>query len=504
MRKSLATAAETAFNARSEVFTMLVSLLALLPLLAPAQDAASTDEPVEVRAAWISADDDVMTSQAKIAETMDWLHDHGFNVVLATAWSRGLSTWPSHALEVAKATSIDPRFGARDPWRELTMEAHRAGIEIIAVFEGGMACADKGPGRSLADKLPEMFERDASKKPLAKNGRIAFDASSSAASDFVIGLASELVREHEIDGVAFEDGFPSIDPAKASDAKKVEAIVAQMEKARAELKKIDPTMITAFIERDCGPALLAAAANGAHELVIARVEADGLEAWKKKLDAVATADWAAKNRTRVVPRIVLERAGKPLAADEVLAAMTYARSKELKGEVLAPFAALRAEKEALGEAIEQKPYYAFATLPWRHGATWRPPAKPVAPVAGEGTWTWRTDASGIAVLETPGGSPGDAAWSLRTDEKGNYELWVWMPSDVPHGDRAVYSVAMPEGVRSAVTNPSRPAHQGWVALGGVKMKMKEERSVLKLKAGEADPAKVVSAGPMIALIRRRP
>src|SRR5205823_2158712 len=115
---------------------------------------------------------------------------------------------------------------------------------------------------------------------------------------------------------------PSIDPAKASDAKKVEAMTAQLEKARAELRKIDPTMITAFIERDCGPAVLAAATKSAHELVVARVDADGIEAWKKKLDAVATADWAAKDRSRVVPRMMLERAGKSLAVDEVLAAMT--------------------------------------------------------------------------------------------------------------------------------------------------------------------------------------
>src|SRR5207249_535142 len=110
----------------------------------------------------------------------------------------------------------------------------------------------------------------------------------------------------------------------------------------------------------------------------------------------------------------------------------------------------------------------------------------------------------FVVLESAGGKKGDAAWSLRTDEKGNYDLWVWMPTDVPHGERAAYFVATPDGVRASITNPTRPAHQGWVFVGSTKMKLKEERSVLQLKADETDPAKVVSAGPLIALIRRRP
>jgi len=121
--------------------------LALLSAFRPAPGASGvrTTSPaggrsVELRGVWLTnVDSRVLDSRAAIAEAMEFLAAHHFNIVFPVVWNKAATTYPSRVVREAIGVEIDPRYRGRDPLAEVVEEAHRRRIAVVPWFEFGFA-----------------------------------------------------------------------------------------------------------------------------------------------------------------------------------------------------------------------------------------------------------------------------------------------------------------------------------------------------------------------------
>jgi hypothetical protein len=202
---------------------------------------------------------------------------------------------------------------------------------------------------------------------------------------------------------------------------------------------------------------------------------------------------------------VTEDGGWRASPEFVLAAIAHSRASKVKGEILSSFALLKADEDKLADELQREPWYGVAQVPWRKGVAWREHTDAIAPKAGQGQWEWRNDACGVAVLELGGKQKGDASWTLHALEKGNYDLFVWIAPDADVGKKVIYTTSFSgTGTPPRAVDPTLERNKGWVYMATVPMGRRETREVLRLLGDETDATKVTSAGPMVAILSRRP
>jgi len=483
-----------------------IFLAPFLCLQTPPEPAAPSADLAEFRGVVIGLDDaEVLASNTKIGEAMDFLYDHGFNVVFPVVWRQGVTLWPSDVMlktcgvEVDPAL-FDPHFKSRDILFEIVVEAHRAGLEVVPILDLAPTSAEQGPGHALIEKHPAWAVRGKDGKPLVVDGAQRLDPRVPEVGTFLLDLARDLATFHEVDGLAWDENGLDF----AADSKSLTAIGDHLQRVRAELTKIDPAMRTVLFGRKSSLAAQAWIERGLCDVFVPRLAARDIDGWKKALGELVALPWIAKDVARLAPFFSATDGTWRATAEYALAAIAHDREKLLKGEVFSSIAALRADKDALGDEIQREPYYATALLPWRNDVAWRQNSKVVVPSAGEGSWEWRTDSSGVRSIQLGGTQPGLATWTLSVIEKGDYDLYVWIPPDADVGTRANFSVSARGMLKSTVIDPSQPKFKGWVYIGTVSMQRREHREVARLLAEEKDPTKVTVAGPMVAVLHRRP
>jgi hypothetical protein len=457
----------------------MLDLLIAAALLCP-QDPPEDGDLVQLRGVMLTAaDETALASRASVAGTMDFLYDHGFDVVFPVVWREGTPLWPSVVAEKECGVAVDPKFAdpkfkSRDVLTEIVVEAHRVGIEAVPIVDIPTACAPKDKA-APADPLDPK------------------------AQAFMTELLTDLVRIHEVDGLAFDaHGFAQ----KKMDDKSVAALGDWFQTLRAAIDKIDPAV--RFVLVDGGAAQSPWMERGLFDVAMPRVKARDAAAWKKQIDACVAQPWCAKDTSKLSPLLVTEDGAWHADVELVLAAIAHDRSVKVPGEVLSSLTLLKADDAKLGEELQREPYYGVATVPWRKGVAWRSHTDAVPPKAGEGSWEWRTDSSGVPVLELAGGQKGDASWTLHSLEKGSYDLFVWIAPDSEVGKRMLFRTSLAgTGTPARVIDGTLLRNKGWVYMGTVPMGRREQREVLRLDADESDASKVTVAGPMVAILSRR-
>jgi hypothetical protein len=473
----------------------MLALLAACALAFP-QDPAAPGDLVELRGIVLSlADDAALASRASVAGTMDYLYDHGVDVVFPVAWHDGAPMWPSVVAEKACGVEVDPKFvdpkfKSRDVLTEILVEAHRAGMEAVPIVDLMTICAAK-----------DAAAKDAGSKGTPKDKPAALpDALDPKSQAFMLELLTDMVRIHEVDGLAF-DAHGLARNAKLDD-KGIAALGDWFQTLRAEIAKIDPAI--RFVLVDGGAAQAPWMERGLFDLAVPRVAARDLDAWKKKVGALVAEPWCAKDPSHCAPLFAIEDGTWHAGTDFVIKALEHDRAVKLGGEVLSSLASLRAEEGKLGDELESGPYYGVAMLPWRKGEAWRTRTDAVPPKAGEGTWQWRVDSSGVPVLELAGGQKGDASWTLHSLEKGTYDLFVWIAPDADASKHMLFRTALlSTGSGAKVIDGTIERNKGWVYMGTVPMGRREAREVLRIDADEKDAAKVAVAGPLVGILSRR-
>lgn len=477
---------------------MLPSLFCAL--LVALQEPVATEDLAELRAVVIGpAEDECLERGTRIASTMDFLYDHGFNVVCPVVWRASGPLWPCTAAKNAGAVEVDPKFfdpkfKSRDVVTEIAIEAHRAGLELVPIIDiviasnrNGVDAKGQGPDGALSKSTGPAITA-----PL--------DALDRKAQAYTREVVIELARFHEVDGIAFDaHGLSAYAPLDAKGLATLGDFVASL---RAAIDEFDPSI--RFVLVDGGAAQAPWMERGLFDVAAPRTSARDAHAWSKWIDSLIAEPWCASEPRRVAPFLCVADGALVAEPDFVLAAIAHDREKRVQGEVISSLAALRRDDEKLASELAREPYYGVALVPWRKGVAWRTKSAAVQPNAGEGQWEWSVDSTGVRVLQISNAARGNATWTLHAIEKGDYDLFTWIPPDADVGRRAAFMVATRTGPKPCQIDPTHPKFKGWVYVGTVPMGRREVREVLSLAADGTEPTKVTVAGPMVAVLSRRP
>ncbi len=174
---------------------------------------ACTDAPqplTEVRGVWLTnVDSHVLDHRESIAEAMQFLSAHHFNVVFPVVWNKGYTLYRSAAMDSIFGVPIDPAYGTRDPLAELIEEAHQRGIAVIPWFEFGFSSSHEKSSRHILERKPEWAARDERGNILTKNGFHWMNAFHPEVRAFMESLILEVVRGYDIDGIQGDDRLPA-------------------------------------------------------------------------------------------------------------------------------------------------------------------------------------------------------------------------------------------------------------------------------------------------------
>ncbi len=167
-------------------------------------------QPVELRGVWLTnVDSDVLESREQIAEAMQFLADHHFNVVFPVVWNDAKTLYPSTVMEQLFGQPIDDDYEERDPLAEVIEEAHSRNIAVIPWFEYGFSSSHNKDGGMILDEKPHWAARDNKGKLLSKNGFEWMNGYHPEVQQFLIDLVLEVVKNYQIDGVQGDDRMPA-------------------------------------------------------------------------------------------------------------------------------------------------------------------------------------------------------------------------------------------------------------------------------------------------------
>lgn len=179
-------------------------------------------QPQELRGVWITnVDSDMLTSDVKIAQAMNYLSSIGINVVFPVMWNSGYTLYPSTVMKNLIGIEIFPNasYTNRDPLKRLIIEAHRNGIEVIPWFEYGLATkyvtSASDYGEILAAK-PQWASKNSVGKITTNEyggGLPSFAWMSGINPDvqnFMISLITEVVDHYDVDGIQGDDRLPAL------------------------------------------------------------------------------------------------------------------------------------------------------------------------------------------------------------------------------------------------------------------------------------------------------
>lgn len=157
--------------------------------------------PVELRGVWITQHDRVLESREGIANALQFLADHNFNVVFPVVWTNGMTLFPSTTMNVLFGIEIDTlaAYKGRDPLAEVIEEAHKRNMAVIPYFEGGFSAGDSES--VIIRSKPHWAARDRANKIAAKDGVAWLNAFLPEVQNFMFAIIGEVVQKYDIDGV---------------------------------------------------------------------------------------------------------------------------------------------------------------------------------------------------------------------------------------------------------------------------------------------------------------
>lgn len=171
---------------------------------------SKNDPPVELRGVWLTnVDSRVLESRGKIAEAMEFLAQHNFNIVYPVVWNKAYTLYPSSVMDSLFDRPIDTLYVGRDPLSEVVEEAHSRGIAVIPWFEFGFSSSYKENGGPLLERKPHWAARDQNGNLLEKNGFEWMNAYHPEVQSFMLALIREVAENYAVDGIQGDDRLPA-------------------------------------------------------------------------------------------------------------------------------------------------------------------------------------------------------------------------------------------------------------------------------------------------------
>ncbi|MBL8863180.1 MAG: family 10 glycosylhydrolase [Planctomycetes bacterium] len=498
-------------------------VLADLPAAASVAPANQAGAARELRGVWIAAaDEDFFRSRESIAEGLEFLARHHFNVVFPDVWYRGVTLHPSALLERTFGVRQDPRYAGRDPLAEVLVEAHRRGIEVIPWFEYGFAASNAAQPTPLLDLKPEWAARDRDGRVATKQAFAWMNAFDPAVQEFVAGLVLEVARGYDVDGVQGDDRLPALPSTAGYD--ELTAGLWRKERRLAPPLPGDPRWIewragrlTDFLARlardvrGSGDGVLYSASpspwrsgldeylqdsktwleRGLVDLFHPQCYRRDFESYQRLADE-QRALIPRHSRTVYAPGILIESGSWRIAPAELVKLVEHGRERGFDGEVLFHFAGLRADDGRLARALLAGPYAERARQPHRAG-TWRPVAPESEPRAAGGAQGFVRERGHLRAT-APGAA--EVHYSLAARTAGWYALHVEFPAGVELPARvACAASADVEPVERIVPRP------GLVQVAHVRLGARAPTSLSLSTA--ADEARPLVAGRAVLILDRK-
>ena len=186
----------------------IINLIFIISLLSNCSMFNRTHD--EIRGVWLTnVDSEVLGSRESIAEAMQFLADHHFNIVFPVVWNDAVTMYPSRVMDNLFNVAIDLRYRGRDPLAELIEEAHKHDIKVIAWFEYGFSASYNKNGGKILGQRKEWAARDRDGNLLTKNGFEWMNAYHPDVQEFMLSLVQEVVENYDIDGVQGDDRLPA-------------------------------------------------------------------------------------------------------------------------------------------------------------------------------------------------------------------------------------------------------------------------------------------------------
>lgn len=521
----------------------------------------ASGQPVqELRGVWITnVASTVMNSDAAIAEAMDYLASAGFNVVFPVVWNGGYTLYPSDVMARTFGTAIHPSFTGRDPLARIVVEAHRRGLEVIPWFEYGFAgyyASDSSYLGAILSAKPSWVLRDAAGRVATKNGTfpqfVWMSGLHPEVQDFMIALVTEVLDRYDVDGVQGDDRLPAMPveggyesstlaqyqaehggAAPPSDFRNAAWMRWRADKLNGFLRRMRDSVKTRgqHLIFSTGPSEYA---WGYPEyLQDSRTWVDSalvdnfipqLYPTNRSTPQETINDYTFRldralgivsaERRPIFFSGVLARVGsyqiEPTTATSLIA---LNRARGVQGETYFFYEGIRANSNAVGEALRTGPYQATATLPYRDGRAFRFPAAIVnetdSAAVRDGSWLRFNVAgyNGVGLVAFDTGAVKTITYRATLPERAFYDVFAYRivsPSAArTHG--APFDLIDRTGQVERVTvDQTVSGASGWVFLGSIEIDAGEHNVVRLSSEGIGSDKTVIADAVMLQVNRKRP
>lgn len=521
----------------NRITVLLLSVGMLLPLLASCAkmktESKAEEEKRELRGVWITnVDSDVLTSRAKIAEAMEFLAEHHFNVVFPVVWNKSVTLYPSDVMEERFGVRIDPLYEGRDPLQELIIEAHRHGMEVIPWFEYGFASSYNLNGGPLLEAKPGWAAIDPDGNLVRKNGFEWMNALDPEVQAFLNSLILEVAEKYDVDGIQGDDRLPAMPtlggyddltvsryrsefgaepPRDIKDPEwvkwRADILSDYLDGLRDEVKEVDQNLIVSMSPSIYDWSLYEYLQDsktwvnrGLVDVIHPQAYRRDLPDYQGLIDAMVDDQYTQEQLSLLYPGILIKAGSYIVEPDRLLEFIAYNRKRGVNGEVLFFYEGLRRNDNALATALAEGPYSEPAEIPYRE-TKWRPGAAPVpvSAAAVEGDWV----EAGDGRLSLAGGLAGRIVYPVSVPETGVYTICVYTYPEADAAEKAAITVSRPDGAVGMEFTYPVVAEAGWHVVGTAELTGGAEGQSVVLNALESGSEKTTYVGPVLLLLNRK-
>lgn len=509
----------------------------------------------EVRGIWITnVDSDVLSTRDKIAEAMDYLASRGFNVVFPVVWNKGYTLYPSRTMRKEFGSQLDQynlsdlpfKSQNRDPLKELIIEAHRNGMEVIPWFEFGFSSSYSQNGGHILNNKPTWKAITVDGKLLVKNGFDWMDALNPEVQNFMLNLVREVIEDYDVDGVQGDDRLPAMPAEGGYSDQNIEMYRAEhngqnppAQFNNAAFMKWKADKLTRFggqlyrMVKQHDPRLIVSMSPSIYPFSFNQY----LQDWPRWMDSsyvdilhpqayryditsyrnlivelVGSSSGSsgyvkAADRGKLSPGILLKSGNQFNRSAYVRQAVEFNRSRGVNGEVFFFYEGLREKNEFVADTLFKYFYNTPAVLPFRKGEIRRPKGiiidENTSGATTTGSWTSTNDQKGHnqGVIRTPEGSNSTISWSTNVPWSAWYDVYVFVPSNFEASQSVRYSSFGSESRKDTLIN-QRSVGRGWVKIGTHFINSGNQKFA-ELSSGTSSNGRVVFADAAMLILNRK-
>ena len=494
----------------------------------------------EFRATWLARN--TLTSKESLAQAMDSLANNNFNVVYVNAWSRGYPLWQSEKFYQETGIKVDPDYANRDILAEAIAEGHRLGLHVEAWFEYGFVggwTGNQPPGIKgpIFQVHPNWVARKFNGTEIDGSNFYWMSHTHKDVQDFLIGLATEVTRKYDLDGIELDriryssleygydyytdslyrsenNGIPP--PTNYQDPNwlrwRADKLNDFAKRIRDSIKTVNPKMNVSN-----APSLYSSNSYTAYQSY-----AQDWVAWVNNnfVDNVQVQSYVTtasffgsildyiptliNNKNKVFPSFAVKPGSATLTNAEVIQFISTSRSKGYKGNSIWYYGDLPPYFPTLKSmAFTSKNYPPFSTHDWREYYK-IVLISDTSNAVRSGNWinSTLTGYSGASVYANPD-SYASVEYFVDVPVTGTYEVYAFTVVGSNRTDSAKYIVYDSSGTSSlSFIDQSSSNNKRWFKLGDYSLKQ-GKRLVGKVTNDGLKAGKVVSADAILISLNRK-